>query len=254
MYFPFRKRSVRKPSSPSWQAGIERLEGRRHFDVTVAQTYPGYYEIDGDSAANSINVAVSQGNDTFTLNGVTYPNVSYITVNGNGGDDQISVVSDNEYGPIGCAVNGSDGNKNILVDGLTGVIHAGGGNNNIQLQDSFYGQVFGDSGSNNIYVVGDCAGAEIVGGAGPNMIDASRSNYGLTIYGGPGDDTIYGSAYDDQIYGGGGNDMMYGGGGNDTFYSSGGTVVGANDGGINTLYSQGGANVTTINVQYIFGT
>jgi Ca2+-binding RTX toxin-like protein len=254
MQFLFRKTSVRRPLAQLRRAGIERLESRRHFDVTVAQTYPGYYEIDGDSSANTINVAVSQGNDTFTLNGATYSNVAYITVNGNGGDDQMSVVSDNEYGPIGCAVNGSNGNDSILVSGLTGVVHAGGGNNTIQLQDSFYGQVFGDTGSDNIYVVGDCWGAEIVGGTGPNLIDASRSNYGLTIYGGPANDTILGSSYDDQIYGEGGNDAMYGNGGNDTFYSNGGLIVGTNDGGVNTAYIPSGANVTCINVQYIFST
>jgi Ca2+-binding RTX toxin-like protein len=254
MRLPFRKTSVRKPDPDIRRAGVERLENRRLFAVSVVQTYPGYYEVDPDSASNNIHIKVSQGDDTFTLNGVTYPNVAFITVNGNGRDDQISVVSDNELGPIGCAVNGGGGNDSILVSGLTGAIHGGGGNDTLVLKDSFYGEVYGDTGSCNIFVIGDCQGAEVVGGTGNNTIDASESNYGVTLMGGPGNDTIYGSAYDDVIYGGGGNDVLYGNGGNDTFYSNGGLIIGASDGGINTAYIPTGANVTCINVQYIFNT
>ncbi|HSZ56688.1 MAG TPA: hypothetical protein VK797_13555 [Tepidisphaeraceae bacterium] len=253
MRVPFRKTSVRKAAN-SRPAGIERLEHRRLF-TSVTQTYPGYYEVDADSASNVVNVAVSQANDTFTLDGVTYSNVAYITVNGNGNSDQLNVTSDNEQGPIGCAINGGGGNDSISASGLTAVIHGGSGNDNITLKDSFYGEVYGDSGSDNIYVVGDCLDAEIVGGSGgSNMIDAWNSNYGVTIYGGPGNDTIYGTRYDDEIYGGGGNDTIYGNGGNDTIYSSGGLIIGGSDGGDNTAYIPTGANVTCVNIQNIFYT
>lgn len=253
MRIPLRKTPVRK-AGKSTRAGIEDLECRRLF-TSVVQTYPGYYEVNADSSSNAINIAVSQANSTFTLDGVTYSNVAYIVVNGNGNNDQITVTSDNELGPIGCAVNAGGGNDNISVSDLTAVIHGGSGNDTIALKDSFYGEVYGDGGSDNIYVIGDCLDAEIVGGTGgPDMIDAWYSNYGVTIYGGPANDTIYGSRYDDVIYGGGGTDTIYGNGGNDTFYSSGGIIIGASDGGDNTAYIPTGSNVTCINVQNIFHT
>ena len=252
MRVPFRKASVRK-AVKSTGAGIERLECRRLF-TTVTQTYPGYYEVDADSSTNAINIAVSQANSTFTLDGVTYPNVAYIVVNGGSNNEQISVTSDNENGPIGCAVNAGGGNDTISVSDLTAVIHGGSGNDNIALRDSFYGEVYGDGGSDNIYVIGDCLDAEIVGGsAGSNMIDAWGSNYGVTVYAGPGNDTVYGSRFDDVIYGGR-NDTLYGNGGNDTFYGNGGIIIGGSDGGDNTLYIPTGSNVTSINVQNIFYT
>src|SRR4051794_15824589 len=72
---------------------IELLERRRLLSASVAQTSPGYFEIQGDDSANVINVQVSQGDDTFSLDGVTYSNVNFISVFGNGGDDIINVQS-----------------------------------------------------------------------------------------------------------------------------------------------------------------
>jgi Ca2+-binding RTX toxin-like protein len=230
---------------------IERLETRRLFAVTVAQTYPGYYEVDGDTSSNVINIAVSQATDQFSLDGTTYSNVSYITVNGHGPNDNISVASDDEYGSIGCAVNGSNGNFGHSVSGLSAVIHGGGGNDTLSLKDSIYGEVYGDSGSDNIFVSGDCFDAQIQGGTGNCTIDASQNNSGVVIVGGAGNDTLYGSAYDDQIYGGGGSDVMYGGGGNDTFYSTGGVIYGGTD-GTNVAYVPTGTYVPCYNVQYVY--
>ena len=45
MRLPFRKTSVRKPDPDIRRAGVERLENRRLFAVSVVQTYPGYYEV-----------------------------------------------------------------------------------------------------------------------------------------------------------------------------------------------------------------
>jgi Ca2+-binding RTX toxin-like protein len=220
----------------------------------VIQTYPGYYEVDGDKSSNDINISVSQAAAQFTLNGATYSNVSYITVNANGPADQVSVVSDDEYGSIGGAVNGGGGNETISVSGLSAVIHGGAGNDTLSLKDSIYGEVYGDGGSDNITVSGDCFDAQIQGGsAGGNLIDASQSNSAVVIYGGSGNDTLYGSSFDDQLYGEGGSDVMYGIGGNDTFYSTGGVIYGSSD-GTNVAYVPTGSYVACYNIQYVYKT
>lgn len=230
---------------------VERLEFRRLFAVSVVQTYPGFYEIDADAGTNNIAVDVNQDAQTFALDGTTYQNVQHVTINGNNNGDTISVNSDSEWGYIGCDVNGGAGNDTISLNELSGVIHGGGGQDNLTLRDSFYGEVYGDCGSGSIYVVGDSAGAQINAGTGNTLVDATQSNYGVTIHGGAGNDTLYGSAYDDEIFGGGGNDKMYGVAGNDTFYSTGGVVVGSAN-GTNTAYVPTGTYVACYNTQFIY--
>src|SRR5439155_9095741 len=39
---------------------LQKLEARRLFAVAVTETFPGYYELQGDNAANVISVSVSQ--------------------------------------------------------------------------------------------------------------------------------------------------------------------------------------------------
>ena len=95
---------------------IELLERRRLLSVAVAQTSPGYFEIQGDDSPNPINVQVSQGDDSFTLDGVTYSNVNFISVFGNGGDDTINVQSSDGPGEIGAAIDGGAGNDNISLN------------------------------------------------------------------------------------------------------------------------------------------
>ncbi len=61
---------------------IENLEGRRLLSVTVNQTSPGFYEVNGDESDNVIVVSVSQNDQSFTLDGITYTGVNYIYVAG----------------------------------------------------------------------------------------------------------------------------------------------------------------------------
>src|SRR5690348_1912876 len=90
---------------------VECLEGRRLYSVTVSQGYPGFYTINGDTTADSISVSVNQNARTFTLNGTTYGNVSYITVNGYDGDDFVTVAG--TAGAIGCTINEGNGNDSV---------------------------------------------------------------------------------------------------------------------------------------------
>ena len=121
---------------------IELLERRRLLSVAVAQTSPGYFEIQGDDSPNPINVQVSQGDDSFTLDGVTYSNVNFISVFGNGGDDTIfgSQYDDQLYGDPG--TDEIDGNS---------------GNDVIYAQSGYADRIYGDNGSDTVY----CSGTEI---------------------------------------------------------------------------------------------
>jgi Ca2+-binding RTX toxin-like protein len=230
---------------------VERLEFRRLFNASVIQTFPGFYQVDADAQTTSINVSVDQNAETFSLDGATYTDVQHIIINGNDAGDAISVNSNDACGYIVCDVNGGAGDDTITLKSLTGAIHGGGGRNTLTLRDSWYGEVYGDSGSGSIYVTGNSFGAEIEAGSGNTLIDASQSDFGVTLHGGAGTDTLYGSASDDVIYGGGGNDYLYGLGGNDTFFSTGGVVVGT-AGGADVAYVPTGAYTTCYYTQFVY--
>jgi Ca2+-binding RTX toxin-like protein len=216
---------------------IESLESRRHLSVSVTEMYPGFYEVQGDGQADSINISVSMEAESFTLDDTTYSGVSYVYVHGNGGDDNISVSSADGAGNIGASITGDDGNDSITLN-FDGGVWAGAGNDVLYLSDSFRGVAHGDAGNDDIYISGACFDAEIVGDVGNDLIDCSANYYRVVVRGGTGNDTIYGSALDDQIYGDGGNDFLHGGGGNDSFYATdghGGLIEGGD--GYDIIYS-----------------
>jgi Ca2+-binding RTX toxin-like protein len=232
---------------------VEALEGRRLFSVTVTEGYPGFYQIHGDGSANTIEVFVSQLDETFTLDGVTYGGVADITVHGYGGNDAISVAgSDNEEGWIGASVSGGDGDDSITVD-LDGAIWAGPGDDVLHLSNAFRGEAYGEGGGDRIYIAGGCVDPEIIGGDGDDLLDATQNEYGVTLRGGMGDDTILGSNFDDEIYGDEGRDALHGGGGDDTFYAFDGdadTVFGG--GGTDTLYGDLTDTATDGDVEFVY--
>jgi Ca2+-binding RTX toxin-like protein len=168
---------------------IENLERRCLFSVTVNETSPGYYEINGDDSDNAIVVSVSQDDSSFTLNGNTYTGGNYIYVNGHGGNDIIQ-VSAPAPGYIGASIDGGDGADQLSLN-FDGGVWGGEGNDVITLADSFEGNVSGDAGDDRITVQGECVDAQILGGDGNDYIDASQNNYRVVLQGGEGDDTIY---------------------------------------------------------------
>jgi Ca2+-binding RTX toxin-like protein len=229
---------------------IETMERRRLFAVTVTQDYPGYYEINGDDSGNTIAVTVSQNDDTFTLDGTTYTDVAFILVNSGNGNDAVSLISVDGSGMIGAAVNGQGGDDSITVN-FDAAVSGGDGNDSIYLSDSYRGEAHGGAGDDKIYISGDCVDAVIMGDDGNDLIDCSNNNCGVTVHGGEGDDTIYGSAYCDTIYGDGGTNQLIGNGGNDTFYTRDGYGDSVDGGdGTNMLYGNG-TEASVNNVQYI---
>ena len=208
---------------------IETMEGRTLFSVTVSEVAPGYYQFDGDSAPDEINISLDMQNGTMSFNDTEYAGVAYIMVNGGGGNDTISVVA-TAPGQIAAGINGDEG-CDFIACNFDAVISGGNGGDEIHLGDAYDGMVFGDGGSDCIYVSGYCLGAVIDGGTGGDFIDATESLFGVTIYGGTGDDQIYGSNYDDTIYGGTGADIIVALNGQDGIYSAGDGAIDWIDGG-----------------------
>ena len=195
------------------------LEGRRLLSATVTETFPGYFEVNGDETDDAIVIVVDQEQQSVSLDGNTYSGVSFLTVFGNGGNDKIDVsAAAGPGGSIGASVEGGDGDDELALN-INGAVRGDGGNDTLRLSDSFQGEVYGDDGDDRICVRGESVDAQIFGGEGNDLIDAIQNQYGVVIRGGGGDDTVYGSQHDDQIYGDDGVDILYGLGGNDTFYS-----------------------------------
>lgn len=241
-----RKKSIRpRPRSPTF---VEALEPRRLCSVSVSQGYPGYYQIDGDNGPNTIAVSVNQNSRTFTLNGATYGNVAYITVNGYDGNDFITVAG--SPGSIGCTIIDGNGNDSISLN-FDGAIYAGSGQDTISLKNSFQGEVHAGDGNDQITLSGYCANAVVYAGNGNDLIDASANLYGVAIFAGSGANLIYGSNYDDVISVGSGSNVICCLNGNDTVYCRNGspdTVIGGS--GYDTVY--GDTLDSVYNVQAVF--
>jgi len=229
---------------------MENLERRCLLSVSVNETSPGYYEVNGDDSDNTIIISVSQDDQTFTLDGNTYTGVSYISVFCNGGNYTINVFAP-APGSIAASIEGGDGNDNLSLN-FDGGIWGGEGDDVINIADSFQGIVSGDGGNDQIFVKGECVDAEILGGDGNDLIDASQNNYGVLIHGGNGNDTIYGSEYSDKIYGDAGSNNLYGLGGNDTFYCRNGAADNVDGGsGANFMYADYVEGSVT-NINHVF--
>jgi Ca2+-binding RTX toxin-like protein len=196
---------------------VEVLEHRRLRSVSVNQGYPGYYEVSGDDGPDVISIDVSAADSTFTLDGVTYGGVAYVSVFGNGGDDVISVAVGD--GPVGTSIHAGSGNDDVTLTG-GGAVWGDSGDDTLRMNNSRRGELYGGPGDDKMYISGACADAEIHGDQGNDTIDASASSLGVYVFGDQGGDTLLGSQYDDQFDGGAGSDLMFGSGGNDVFYAA----------------------------------
>lgn len=197
---------------------LETFERRRLLSVSVQEGYPGFYEVHGDDAAQVIEISVSAEDSSFTLDGVRYSGVSYISVFAYGGDDVVSVVADRP-GSIAAGVDAGAGDDRVTVSG-GGAVWGGSGADTLRLIDCYRGEIYGEDGNDQLYVGGECADAAVEGGAGADLIDATGSAYSTFLRGGGGDDTVYGSHHDDEISGDAGADLLVGNGGNDVFYAA----------------------------------
>jgi len=225
---------------------IETLECRRMLS-TVTEAYPGYYEIQAAENGDVIEASVSMADKTFTLNGTTYGNVSYILVNGGAGNDLITISSEDGPGTIGAGIN-ARGGQDLLTLNFDGAIWGGDDSDVLFLSDSFRGEAYGEGGADKIYITDACVNANIHGGGGNDFIDCTINECPVVAHGDAGNDTIYGSELDDEIYGDQGNDVIYARAGDDVIYSSDNDTIDGGDGYDAVV----GNNSNTTSIEHFF--
>ncbi len=183
--------------------GKDTLTSSSGFDTAV---------VNGTGLADTLSVGqnfsgqltVTQGAATLVIDTSTIPNV---IINGNGGNDSITIGSLDKTIGFVLTVNGGDGNDTISA--------AGSALGNVRL--GIYGQAGNDS------LVGSAGNDTLDGGDGNDSLDGGTGDDSLSggtgddvIIGGDGNDTIDGGDGDDNLIGGNGNDSVLGGLGNDT--------------------------------------
>jgi Ca2+-binding RTX toxin-like protein len=182
----------------------------------------------------------STANNLFDATGATFA----VTVIGGSGNDTIlgGNANDNLSGGAG-ADSLSGGSGNDTLDGGTeaDALDAGAGADTLNF-DNLDTSVVGGADADRSFVTGATGAVnynlatgqmEIVYAQSStfhNVFDATGAAFGVSIYGGSGNDTITGGNLNDVLSGGGGNDSLTGNAGNDSL--DGGTGADSLDGGI----------------------
>jgi len=106
-------------------------------------------------------------------------------------------------GSAGINLKAGKGNDDITIAGVIADAHtlvdAGDGDDDVTVT------------STTTRAVDSLTYLTLRGGLHNDVIDASRSGFGVTIEGNQGNDVIFGSAYDDTLSGNEGNDLIVGG-------------------------------------------
>jgi Ca2+-binding RTX toxin-like protein len=210
-------------------AGADRLDGGVDEDVLVGDAADralvgggGVDQLRFDGFAGSLRATP----DTLTMNGNTltaaagtFKNIFSFDVTGSAGADVIDL---GDFPSHLINVRGQGGNDVIRVFANAGAIDGGDGDDQI-VSSGPYGldvTITGGAGNDRITVSG--GGGTVDGGAGNDVLDArpvvlDLFRSGMTLIGGPGNDTLYGGPDNDLLDGGDGADRMLGAGGDDQF-------------------------------------
>ncbi len=236
-------------SGPAPSTGIENLYGGRYApgtgtqDVLTGNTRSnviwgreGNDVLDGGSAgydtfkeeragnwnlsASELTNATTGETDTFTPS--TFDEISLT------GDDALNTLDASSFSGV-VRLDGAGG-EDILVGG-TGTNYLTGGPGNDQIDGSLGMDILTEErdaefvlgtttlviGSETDTFIGIIEEAHLIGGDGPNRLDASGFNGSVTLDGRGGDDRLVGSSQGDVLIGGGGNDVLAGGDGDDVY-------------------------------------
>lgn len=163
---------------------------------------------------------------------------SSLTINAGGGNDTVTVASEDALWTLGVSLNGETGNDSLTGGGHDDSLNGGGGSDRLSGADGD-DELRGGSGRNQLnggegddVVISHSTRrttqltntkltaegtdqlksiehAELFGSDARNVLDASRFTLGsVTLHGGGGDDMLTGSTSDDDLDGGGGFDIV----------------------------------------------
>jgi Ca2+-binding RTX toxin-like protein len=206
---------------------IEQLEQRNLFSlITVAEGFPGFYEVTGEDVADTVTITVDEDARTFTVNGTTYGHgaANGITVNCLDGDDTLTASANRPNGPIGLNVVGGGGKDRLVSSNLSGGMWGDDGNDYLEQSNSYRAEMYGGTGDDTIVVKGDCVDNRLHGNEGNDIIDGRSLNCPAFIYGEDGNDTMYGSPFGDIIDAGAGSNTIFAGAGDDMLYCKNGAL------------------------------
>jgi Ca2+-binding RTX toxin-like protein len=153
----------------------------------------------------SLSSAVST---SFTVTSASFATLTNgnLLVEGTSGDDVITLQADGS-GNMTATLNGVTSQSIPLASVNTVDVEAGAGNDMVTIESSMPATL-------GVSVQGGPGDDTIMGGPGNDTIGGGAGNDSLS--GGPGDDSMKGGAGDDILAGGKGNDTLFGSLGNDT--------------------------------------
>jgi Ca2+-binding RTX toxin-like protein len=189
----------------------------------------GTYTITGTDGA--LTSAVSS---SFTVTAASFTTFSdgALTVEGTSGNDVITLQVDGNDN-LTATLNG-DTSQPYAVASITSVdVEAGAGNDSITIEGNLPSTL-------GVSVQGGPGDDTIMGGPGNDTLGGGAGND--SVSGGPGDDSIKGGAGDDTLAGGKGNDTLFGGLGNDVLRGALGDDSLNGGAGTNQLYGGQGNN------------
>lgn len=162
----------------------------------------------------AVTIQAGDGADRITLNAKNY--FGGITINGDGGDDQIRVAAQNALS-AGITVAGGAGSDTIKISGESANLSVEGGAGN----DRIYTSTFGGNTLFQRILRGNDGNDLLVGTLFADLLEGGAGND--QIYGTGGTDQLAGGTGDDQIHG---NGQLIGGDGADTLAAQSGTLSG----------------------------
>ena len=211
-------------------------------ELTVSE---GTATVTVDETIRTAVVNGNSGDDTITIGDLRQVGRIALTIDGGVGNDTIN-ASAALFADLRFALNGGDGQDTItgspqgdIVSGGDGddSVLAGGGEDTV---DGDAGADFIDGGAGDDSLVGGTDDDTISGGLGDDSVDGGQDSDVLS--GDDGADTLIGGLGDDNLNGNAGNDSLLGGSGQDTL--TGGNGADRLDGGRNAdrINGQGGAD------------
>jgi len=188
-------------------AKLEALETRRLFAAT-ADLVDGVLEVHGTSGKDAINFSLDPADDSLLLVKLKNTTLSFelneiesITVDGDGGNDRITVSEANGIIIAPFTFNGGAGNDTIVAGSGDDVLNGNAGNDKLT------------GGAGDDTIDGGAGNDQIVGGLDNDYIIGGKGNDKLT--GSDGDDSLDAGAGKDKLDGGNGDDNLDGGNGKD---------------------------------------